>query len=248
MSVKIENYPENLWKTNLFKEYSHELFNKRVHIHDGSEINIQTAVEELGASLRKHELAELLGISFIHNHFQLNENEIVAGRLVKNDGVFPNALGSKNVLNLKVYNYLNEPNMIPYMWAYDKENQKFFALQYMDHSLDLVSRNLQALNDKAENLVAFIQEFKEIVQKYHLEDLLGVYLLYSGIFEENKALNEDNEYEVTDEVTRTQWIIPEKLEQIYESVRLCTDKQCSKQVVITGWTCAKKTRSNQHCV
>ncbi|CAF1487822.1 unnamed protein product [Adineta steineri] len=214
-AVMIEEYPMQLFETNMFKPFSQKDFNDRMHINQSAKYDMNDAAKSIGELLKKHQLLDLLGVCNIHNHFHVNENEIIVAKTNAMNTVpsFDADVSSLNYVHLKATTLAAsvEKDSIPatpYMWAYDKQSKMFFALQFFSGNQEMSNR-FHRLAERSKNLLNFYQEFIELAGNLALEDILGIYLLYDDLLDERRI--HDEFYETTNDEAREQWIYAKKL-------------------------------------
>ncbi len=192
MSTLIEYPPEILVK-NIFKPYASNDFNSKHHVSETTNIDMDEAARSVGRILRKYKLLDLLGVCLIHNHFHLNDDEILLAKAVHEP---------INYLHMKATR-LTDAHIrpVPYMWAFDKDSTQLFALQYFDAAVnEEMKARFEALTKRSEDLKEFLDEFVTLVKKMGMEDFLGVYLLYNDLLGD---LKEGEDFvEATDEGDR----------------------------------------------
>lgn len=234
MSLAVDNFQNELFETGVFKKFNSEDFNKLKHIEESCKIELNEAVESIGVILQKHGLEQFIGVSRTHNHFQLNENEIVLAKVVSNDGVISNLNSDDRIISLKAIN-LNELKCkpTPYMWAYDKKMKKFFPVQFFDGFNKDVSNQFEQLASKSESLRKFFDEFILKVEELEMEDNIGIYIFHHKFFKNNNC-----SMEITNEDKREQWIYPEDKDN-FDNIKL------TENITTTMWDFS--TNQNDFC-
>ncbi|CAF1507754.1 unnamed protein product [Adineta steineri] len=220
-AVMIDEYPTQLFETNIFKNFTQNDFNDKFHIDEISGIKMDEAAVSVGQLLKNHKLLDLLGVCNIHNHFHLKENEIVLAKASvanDNDSIshFDINMTSPSYLHLKATNLDSNMHPVPYMWAYDKQSKMFFALQFFDGSNKEMKDRFQKLTERSESLINFYQEFVQLAENLGLEDNLGIYLLYADII--NKKLSTEEFREITDTESREQWVYTTPADKFKQSI------------------------------
>lgn len=145
-------YPRSMMDTGLFKTFSHVDFNQMRNLDDKSGKHtapdpdeVDKAIDSLASVLVKYQLHDLLGITLVHNHFSLTQDEVVATRIdpeskIKIRSCMNDELKCKEqsfVFSLEVDKESkvgDEKPQIPYMWALDSVSNKFFTMQFFDGS------------------------------------------------------------------------------------------------------------------
>jgi hypothetical protein len=227
MSLTIENYPNFLIQTDIFKPYSHEDFNNKRHIDDCCDQALENSVEYIGNLLKKYNLDNILGMCRVHNHFKLNENELVQTDFIKYKNHSQKG-DERNISYLKVIKPDSSCNLkcLPYMWAYDRHTKRLVAFQFFNRDFKLIEDCLENLSNQSQDLVRFYEEFSKYVEESNMYDYIGIYLLYNKFFEVNPEV--EGLLEETDEETREQWIFPIKLSKLRDM-----DKKC--KITTTLW-------------
>lgn len=196
MSTIIAQIPSAFDQTNIFKAYSASAFNSKYDIANTSKIDMNAAAHSVGALLRKYKLNDLLGVCNIHNHFKLNDDEIILTR-VDNNRVLLKALGPESDL---------VQDSVPYMWAIDKETKKLFAFQFFDGKCETIVKRFTELGQRLHALTSFYAEFIELATKLDLADVLGIFLIYNDLITYANA--EESLLEQTDIILREQRMKP----------------------------------------
>ena len=238
MASIVDHYQDATIQTNVFKKYTSDHFNHLKHIEESCEIELEETVNLIGDLLLKHNLADLVGVSRVHNHFQLGENELVYARVVQNGATLPNLAANQSIVSLKAID-IGQLNAkpIPYMWAYDKRDKKLFAVQFFDASCQQVDSLFRQLIERAESLRHFFNEFIKIVEQREMEDNIGIYIFHHQYLSDAKCT-----MEITDEAKREQWIYPEESENLH-------DIKLNENVTTTMWdfSCPRNVWCSNHC-
>lgn len=218
-------FPPGLAQTNIFKAFTTKDFNNKFDIYETSKIDMNAAAHSIGALLRKHELNDLLGVCNIHNHFKLNDNEIVLARVNQNQVQLKALSADSNLAH----------GAVPYMWAIDKEAKTLFAYQFFDGKCDAIVERFTALAERTQNLIQFYADFIDLSTKFGLEDVLGIFLIYKDLI--NYGEGEESLLEETNIDLRVQRMLPAPI---------------NEKAIITHWSFANdKTEMgscNGYCV
>ena len=201
MSTLDVQFPPGLAQTNMFKLFTTKDFNNKFDIDETSKIDMDEAARTMGALLRKHELNDLIGVCNIHNHFKLNDNEIVLAKV------------SQNQIQLKALPVNSDlaHEAVPYMWAFDKETKKFFAYQFFDGKCDVMAKRFNMLADRKQSLLNFFADFIDLAMKFELEDVLGIFLIYRDLI--SYSSNEERLLEETNVALRVQRMVPSSVHE-----------------------------------
>lgn len=206
----------------LIQPFSTEKFNQLgrlnriIQCHGANEgeqvARIEQVVDQLAKVFVKHQMHDLLGVSLVHNHFLLNDGEIVQtdiATLHANANVntcmgkdLMAATSTDQVFCTKTVSAaLPSAAAIPYMWAYDKGAKQFFPMQYFDGTSAAMQQRLAKLLEQA-NLHDFLQEYHEELKMYGLESDLGFFLHYQDLIECDQQ--SQLFYEITNNQSRQQ--------------------------------------------
>jgi len=152
MATCTVEYPQSMIDTGLFKPYSHVDFNQMRNLDDKSDKfvapepdQVDGAIDSLAKVLVKYQMHDLLGITLVHNHFSLDQGEVVATHIdpeskIKIRSCMNDELKCKEqsfVFSLEVAEASSAGNnkpQIPYMWALDLASNTFFTMQFFDGS------------------------------------------------------------------------------------------------------------------
>ncbi|CAF3094544.1 unnamed protein product [Rotaria sp. Silwood2] len=137
----------------------------------------------------------LLGVSLVHNHFQLNDGEYVETAVKSIDIDVEQLMGNYStnghsfVFHTKASTSSSSSmnSAVPYMWAYDKTTNAYFPTQSFDGNNNKIVERLTKLCDRI-NLIEFLNEYKVELMKYGLEnDLVMAPLMRSPTLESSDA-------------------------------------------------------------
>lgn len=181
-------------------------------VNEGEQVaRIEQVIDHLANVFIKYEIHDLLGVSLVHNHFQLNDGEIVQ-TAIKPIRTNPNvnacmgedliqAATNEQAFYTETVSASSSSAAIPYMWAYDKDTKHYFPMQYFDGSSAEMRQRLSKLSERV-NFPAFLQEYQEELKKYGLESDLGFFLHYQDLVESDQ----ENQlfYEITNNQSRQQ--------------------------------------------
>lgn len=231
-----------LLQTNLFKPYLPNDFNSALHIKEAMDHNVENALTCLRELVTKYNFNCLIGICRVHNHFKLSKNEIVLTKLHHKGSAVCN---NEHVLHLQAVTYSEPENLLPYMWAYDKKSKKFFALQFFDNENEQMQERLREFVKEVSKHPSFCQEVIEILERFDMQDKLGIYITYDVLLEEAKRqINGDTSFqEITNEVKREQWIYAEPREKVQQK-----REKCPNEVVTTLWSFNSENNENTWCI
>ncbi|UJR19605.1 hypothetical protein I4U23_022739 [Adineta vaga] len=247
MAVLVDQYPKAMLNCGLFKEYSVDAFNNTRFINDSCAINVDAVVPELVPMLKKYRLDDLLGLSRTHQHFRLKPNEVAETSIITASACsipVPIDDPQRLVMHLKTINlteFEGGYKPVPYMWAFDKESGKFFALQYFNGSNRQMIARLAALGERTKQLSEFLIEFIHALKQHHMEEDLGIFLRYQDLIswdEAKEMLMEDTSVQKrtqimypmlaasgvlqekqvhpVDRVITTQWIVGETIDGVMQ--------------------------------
>ena len=173
---------------------------------------IEQVIDHLTNVFVKHGMHDLLGVSLVHNHFQLNDGEIVQTAIkpirtnsnisaCMGEGLMEAATNKHAFYTETVSSASSSSIAIPYMWAYDKEAKQYFPMQYFDGTNVQMQQRLAELGGRV-NFPSFLHEYQKELEKYGLESDLGFFLHYQNLVEsdqENQVF-----YEITNNQSRQQ--------------------------------------------
>jgi len=234
--------PHMMMETGLFKAFTHTDFNKIKCIdrpendqgprNDPTSDEIQYAVDKLAKLVTKYNLQDLIGICLTHNHFKLNDGEIVQTSLQSNKnirGCIDNPNGDAPVFFMEAAMRNDSQQQIPYMWAYDKTSKSFFAMQFFSSSFINMAERLNTLA-KQENLASFLKEFIDELEKMNMQDELGIYLQYVDLVKYDNI--KEVLYENTDVSKREQILFPIAMKNVEHLVKQGMTEKNTKYTLV----------------
>lgn len=206
---------------NLIEPFSTDKFNRlgrlnriiQCHsINEGEQVaRIEQVIDHMANVFIKHDMHDLLGVSLVHNHFQLNDGEIVQTAVkpirtntdvnaCMGEGLMQ-AASNEHAFYTETVSSSSSSNAIPYMWAYDKDAKQYFPMQYFDGANAEMRQRLMKLVE-CKNFSEFLQEYRAELEKYGLENDLGFFLRYQDLVENDQ----ENQifYEITNNHSRQQ--------------------------------------------
>lgn len=221
----------------LFKDLSHDAFNQLKSIHDNYMIPLDDIVKEMANDLLESGLNEHIGISRTHNHYQLNSGELIQLSLGSsiNDPTVPidNVPTVAHLTPVTITSVSVMP--IPYMWAYDKTDKKFFPIQFFDGTNTRMQQRLIELCGKKRNdFIDFLHKFIKYVEQTGTEDDLGFYLRYEDLMSLDKE-NGQGLLENTNTYMRRQTMIPTTQEVLQKIINEKQKTHPDFKLTTTHW-------------
>ena len=222
--------------------------NRIIQCHGVNEIEqvarIQQVIDRVANIFVKYQIHDLLGISLVHNHFQLNDGEIVQ-TAIKPIGTNANigecmgedlikSASNEQVFYTETVSSASSPTAIPYMWALDKDSKEYFPMQFFDGKNVQMQQRLAELGKRV-NLPMFLEEYQEELKKYGLEYDLGFFLHYEDLIDNDQQKHLF--YEITNNESRQQvlFVTPK------EGVDQLMEKLGHGCIRTTHWTIKQKS-------
>ena len=197
----------------------------------------QHSLIELGDVICRHNLQDHVGISLLHKHFNISDNELVVREFVN------------DVAYMKPRNVDDITNLVPYLWKCEIANQQALYCplefcEYPDRLQDETHQEVQLINGSKQ----FLIEIAEKLEELELTAFFGIAALCSR--EPFSLGQEQTLLETTDEEQRLLTLIraPQaEVDQIDTTQTLWTFTPPRLEVVpvFTGVTCSSHCGS--HC-
>ncbi|CAF3026308.1 unnamed protein product [Rotaria sp. Silwood2] len=197
---------QKMLDTGLFKVYSSMAFNNLGRLNRIIECNgegeqakrIESIIDNLAHVFVKHHMHDLLGVCLVHNHFRLNDGEYVEKAIKPIDVNVQQLMGNyltdghSFAFHIKTSTSSSMEATVSYMWAYAKNTNAYFLIQFFDANNKKIVQRLAELCERT-NLIEFLNEYKLELNKDGLQNDLAEHNKLTEVF-----------YEVTDVKIREQ--------------------------------------------
>ncbi|WP_214367836.1 hypothetical protein [Pseudonocardia sp. H11422] len=112
-------------------------------------------VAELGDVICRHGLHDVVGVTLLHKHFEISDDELVVREFVD------------NVSYMKPWNIEELPRLLPYLWKAEVTGGRadYFPLEFCEYPAQIrseVEQDLQRLRDSSAFLAAFAAKLDEL--------------------------------------------------------------------------------------
>ena len=132
----------------------------------------ETAIELLGEVIQAYNLGSKVGVSLLHKHFNLYEDEL----LVRNF--------ERNTFQIKAESGV-EDKSLPYMWTFSKLRSRDDLSVYPVEFIGKTDKTAQFvdISDLVMGNEAFLEDFSKQLKELNVENIFGLSLIPHGLFD-----------------------------------------------------------------